>query len=414
MDFKSALTTIFILLLFISSNAQSVSKTVIRNTDFAFEIFKQVFKKDSSICISPYSISFALSMAYAGARHETQTQMSSVLKYDLNQQKSHEAFAEIQRQLNLFKGDTSIGLAMANAIWKKEEEKIYPEYIDLLKTYYYASLYSMTNAKAINDWAKAKTYNKIDNVVSEELVKRSRVILTNAIYFKGNWLKEFDIKNTRKDTFLISKNNKTIVDMMYLQNNFNYYEDESSQVLEMSYKGNELSMLIVLPKEKSSISELIENIDFQKLGDYKFGLQEKKINVFLPKFKFTSEFELSRELKQMGLTDPFNNSADFSGMAPKGLFISNIIHKAFIEVNEKGSEAAAITAVVITRSALPKIIEFNANRPFLFFIMDKQTETILFMGSVINPKEVNDKNAEVYTGPRTNSGSGPAKVNDNY
>ena len=205
-------------------------------------------------------------------------------------------------------------------------------------------------------------------------------------------------------------NKKTIVDMMYQRNSFNYYQDDYSQVLEMPYKGNELSMMIVLPKPKYSLNELMRNMSTQTFGDYKFGLTEQKVTVFLPKFNFISEFELSNKLTQMGLVNPFTESADFSGIAPKGLYISNVIHKTFIEVNEKGSEAAAVTAVVMIRSAPLKIIEFNANRPFLFFIVDKQTETILFMGSVVNPKEVNGKDAKVYTGPRTNDGGRPPYI----
>jgi len=407
MNFKSVSATIFMVLLFVSSYGQSINKTVIRNTDFAFELFKEAFKKDTSICISPYSISFALSMTYAGARNETKAEMSRVLHFDIDQEKSNYAFGEIQRQLNLFKGDTSIRLAMANAIWKKDNERVHQEYIDLLHKYYNAQAYPITNAKAINDWVKLKTNNKIDNIVSEEIVREARVILTNAIYFKGNWLYEFDKKNTRKDTFSVNGSKRTIVDMMYQKHNFNYYQDEYSQVLEMPYKGNELSMMIVLPKPKYSLSELMANMSAQTFGDYRFGLAEQKVNVFLPKFKFSSEFELSNELKEMGLIDPFTSSADFSGIAPKGLYISKVIHETFIEVNEKGSEAAAVTGVIMIKSVEFQPIEFNANRPFLFFIVAKQTETILFMGSIVNPTEVNGKDAKVYTGPRTTDGKTP-------
>ncbi len=160
-------------MIFVSVNGQSINKTVIRNNDFAFELFKQTFKKDTSVCLSPYSISFTLSMAYAGARNKTAAHLSSVLHYDLNQQKSNEAFAEIQRQLNLFKGDTSIKLAMANAIWEKENEHVYPEYIEQLNKYYNAQVYPITNAKAVNDWVKIKTNNKIDHIISEEALKQA-------------------------------------------------------------------------------------------------------------------------------------------------------------------------------------------------------------------------------------------------
>ncbi|WP_157447073.1 serpin family protein [Cytophaga aurantiaca] len=397
-------------MLFISSNAQSINKTVIGNTDFAFELFKQAFKKDTSICISPYSISFALSMAYAGARNETKVQMQNILHFEGDQEKSNEAFAEIQRRLNLFKGDTSIRLAMANAIWKRDEEKVHQQYIDLLYKYYNASVYPITNAAAVNEWVKAKTKNKIDNIITDPALAQTQVLLTNAIYFKGNWLYEFDEKNTRKDTFSVNRNKKNIVDMMYQKHNFNYYHDDYSQVLEMPYKGNELSIIIVLPKEKYTLADIIENMSAQTFGDYRFGLAEQKVNVYLPKFTFAADFELSNELKQMGLTDPFTYGADFSGVAPKGLFISKVVHKTFIAVNEKGSEAAAVTSVSMIRSVEAKPIEFNANKPFLFLIVDKQTETILFMGSVVNPTEVNGKDVKVYTGPRTNNGGMPPNV----
>jgi len=364
----------------LTANAQPLEATVADNNAFAFEIFKKVFSAKANVFISPYSISSALAMTYAGARNNTEAQMSKVLHFDLNQGNTHQGFSAINKMLNKTQANDGIKLAVANAIWKKPGA-FNKDYLALTKKYYGSSIFSIINADTINQWVKKKTYNKIDKLLTPGDVAGAELVLINAIYFKGDWLQKFDVKNTRKDKFTTIDNKNVDVDMMGQFDSFNYFADNQCQVLELPYKGKMVSMFILLPRMNISITDFEKNMNSKSFENYCNQLEKIGLEVEIPKFSFTSEFTLNDMLKKMGMTDAFSQTADFSGMAP-GLFISLVKHKAFIEVNEKGSEAAASTAVVMAKS-LP--VEFVANRPFIFLIRDNQTKSILFLGSVLNP-----------------------------
>jgi serpin B len=384
-------TIVFSFLIFLSvlSKGQVIKETVTGNNSFAFELFKNVFKEDSNTFISPYSISSALAMTYGGARNETERQMSKVLHYDLNQINTHQGFFELNAMLGKISGDSAIKFSIANALWKLDHFSIKKDYLDLTKKYYDASIYPLNGAKPINDWADKNTFGKIKEIVKDEDLQDALLVLTNAIYFKGDWVSTFDAKNTRKEIFNTSKELSDRVNMMYQTQVENYFEDEQNQILELPYKGEAISMLIILPKENSSIKKLVSAMDWKQFSYYKSELKKQEVNIRLPKFSFDSEYHLEDVLPKMGMPDAFYDSADFSGMS-KGLFIKEVIHKAIIEVNENGSEAAAVTTVIMTKESLSREITFKANRPFLFFICDKATDSILFMGSVMNPNEQNN------------------------
>jgi serpin B len=381
---KAAAIIVFLFICcIVHSKAQTFKVTVTGNNSFAFELFKNVFSTDKNTFISPYSISSALAMTYAGARNETEKQMSNVMHYDLNQINTHQGFFELNAMLGKISSDSAIKFSIANALWKLDYFSIKKNYLDLTKKYYDASIYSLNGAKPINDWADKNTFGKIKEIVKDEDLQDALLVLTNAIYFKGDWVSTFDAKNTRKEIFKTSKELSASVDMMYQTQVENYFEDEQNQILELPYKGETVSMLIILPKENSSIKKLVASMDRKQFSYYKSELKKQEVNIRLPKFSFRSEYHLEKVLPKMGMPYAFNDSADFSGMS-KGLFIKEVIHKAIIEVNEKGSEAAAVTAVIMTK-ALSREITFKADRPFMFFICDKATDSILFMGSLMNP-----------------------------
>jgi serpin B len=379
--------TYFLFFLFIFSTsicAQTFSKepTVTGNNAFAFELFQKIFNEKENIFVSPYSISSALAMTYAGARNNTEAQMSKVLHFDLNQVNTHQGFSAINAVLNMAQAKDSIKLSVANAIWKNPGA-FNPEYLALTKKYYDSSVFSIINADTINKWVRTKTYDKIDKLVTSDDVAGAELVLTNAIYFKGDWLQQFDVQSTRKNKFTTAENKEVDVDMMHQFNSFNYFADSECQVLELPYKGKLLSMLIILPGEDIPITDFVHKMDSKSIENYSKKLRSIELQVKMPKFSFISEFILNDVLIKMGMPDVFNFTADFSGMG-KGLRISLVKHKAFIEVNEKGSEAAAATAVVMTKSLPP---QFVANRPFIFLIRDNQTKSILFLGSISNPVE---------------------------
>ena len=384
---RKIIALVLILLHTFLVNGQTSKETVKGNNSFAFKLFKNIFSGDKNAFISPYSISSALAITFGGARNETERQMSKVMHYDLNKINTHQGFFELNTTLGKLSNDSRIKLSLANALWKDEHWWFKQDYLDLTKKYYDASIYPLKGAKPINDWADKNTNGKIKEIVKDIDLVNARLVLTNAIYFKGDWVSMFDVKNTKRETFNTSNGKTDSVDMMYQVNLENYFEDEQNQILELPYKGESTSMIIILPKENSSIKNLVSSIDRKQFSFYKSELRKQEVKIFLPKFSFTSKYHLEKVLPQMGMPDAFDViSADFSGMSG-GLSISEVIHKAFIEVNEKGSEAAAVTAVIMIEKAIRKEIIFKANRPFMFFICDKQTESILFMGSVLNPKE---------------------------
>lgn len=375
------------LIMYIMSNcisAQLYTKTVKRNNEFAFDFYKQIFKENSNTLFSPYSISSALAMTYAGARGNTEKQIANVLNYDSDQEKTHKGFWLLNEHFKNYKSDTVTALYIANALWKDENWWFKKDFLDLTQEYYDAAINPLTTADEINKWVRNNTNNKIKEIVSDSDLNNVRMVLTNAVYFKGNWLKKFKVENTKKDKFLNSE-----VEMMYQKGRFTYFEDEENQVLELPYENKKVSMIIILPKENSDIIHLKNIIDRRMYDYYTNSLHSAEVNVYLPIFEINTDYYLKDHLVDMGMVDAFDAaSANFTGMS-NGISLSSVKHKAFIEVNEEGTEAAAVTAVFfIERSAnRPEPITFKADRPFMFIIKENETGSILFIGILINPLE---------------------------
>lgn len=244
--------------------------------------------------------------------------------------------------------------------------------------------------QTINQWIEEKTKDKIKELIKPgRLTTLTRLVLTNAIYFKGRWMSQFKKESTRPESFELISGDKAEVPMMNQAKEFNYSENETLQILEMPYEGDKLSMVVLLPKEKKGIKGLENLLNAENLKNWISTLRQQEVIVWLPRFKMTSEFIMNEALKSLGMVDAFDMKlADFSGMTPDPvLYISEVIHKAFVDVNEEGTEAAAATAVITREAAMPEPKPvFRANRPFIFIIRDKSSDSILFIGRVMDPR----------------------------
>ncbi len=374
----------------------AVQELTAGNTGFATDLYAQLKDAPGNLFFSPYSLSTALGMTYGGAREETARQMTRVLHFTL-EQNVHSAFAELGSGLADVQKDGSVELALANSLWPQAGYPFLPEYLDLVKKNYGVSITAcdyINNAPAarntINDWVEGQTRQKIKDLIpAGVLTPLTRLVLANAIYFKGNWAVQFNAKTTARAPFHVSQDKTTEVPMMSQRNQFGYAEFDDLQALALPYKGDALSMVVLLPKQPDGLAGLQAGLSPANLEKWTRALAPREVQVFLPRFKMTGEFKLNDKLKALGMTDAFDDAkADFSGMdgMKHHLYISAVLHKAFVEVNETGTEAAAATAVIMALRGPPsRPLVFRADHPFLFLIRDNKTGSVLFLGRMVNP-----------------------------
>jgi serpin B len=366
------------------------------NNKFALELYQELKAKEGNLFLSPYSISTALAMACAGARGQTEKQMADALCFPpMSNEQFHKEFGSIIKQLNKAGEKGGFELVVANALWGQKDYKFLQEFLTLVKTNYEGDLQQVDFAtqteaarKTINTWVENKTKDKIMELIKPgTLDSMTRLVLTNAIYFKGKWASQFKPERTEDAPFTLSDGGKKNIPMMSQKTQFGYMETDSIQALEMPYVNNDLSMVILLPKKLDGVKDLEKDLTSENLAGWIAKLRKREVQVFFPKFKMTSEFELAKVLSDMGMPDAFSSKADFSGMAGnRELFISAVIHKAYVDVNEEGTEAAAATGVVMRLTSVePPPPVFKADHPFIFLIRDNQTGNILFMGRLANP-----------------------------
>ncbi len=362
--------------------------------DFALDLYARLRGEEGNLFFSPHSISTALAMTYAGARGETARQMADVLSFHAEGERLHLGFGELQRSLAAGKEEKGYELTVANALWGQKGYGFLKEFLELTGKHYGAGLREMDfrgaaedARKTINSWVEEKTRDRIKDLIKPGVLNSmTRLVLTNAIYFKGDWARQFDEKATRDAPFWLTQEKKADVPMMFHRARFKYAEMDSLQCLELPYVGEELSMVVLLPKERTGLGKLEASLNRENLERWVGRMHRMKVSVHLPKFKLTRQFQLGGTLKAMGMTDAFSDRADFSGMNGKrDLFISAVIHKAFVEVNEEGTEAAAATAVVIQVTSIQPETVFRADHPFIFLIRDTRSGAILFMGRVSDP-----------------------------
>ncbi|RLI99150.1 MAG: serpin family protein [Candidatus Aenigmatarchaeota archaeon] len=377
------------------STPLGIQKVVDANNQFAFELYSELNKaEDNNIFYSPYSISAALAITYEGAKGKTADEMISVFHFPKNNI-LRPNFAAIYNKIN--KNDKHYKLSAGNTLWAQYDYPFLDEYMNLVEKFYGGKAANVDfveetekSRQTINTFIKEQTNNKIKELIPEGVLdKMTRLVLTNAIYFKGTWKLEFDKSDTSNQNFKITSTNIVKVPMMRMEPDktaFNYADIGELQILELPYKGEDISMLILLPSE--NLESIEPSLTSQKLKEYKNQMKKTKLAaIYIPKFEFDSKYFMKDTLSALGMPTAFSFGADFSGMdGTLNLYIGKVIHQAYIKVDEKGTEAAAATAVVMYEksAAMPKDI-FRADRPFIFIIQEKETENILFMGRVTDP-----------------------------
>jgi len=473
------------------SSGEDFGSLVRGNTEFALELYSKLKQEKGNIFFSPYSISAATGMVYAGARGETEEQMAKTLRFSSDQQHVHPAFAKIFASMNakmnesqkkndeeqdaahekwyataalcaaleeeyepwyikwfagkseplknaalekwcaIFKKEydpryskwlglagkneslksESLKLSFANSLWPQQDYKLSDDYLALTKKHYGVSVtpvdYQRAAEKArkqINEWVSDKTENKINDIIQPGTFDNlTRLILVNAVYFKGAWKNPFEERKTKDSPFHLSASKSVKVPMMTQRKYLNYVDTgDGLQILELPYVGSDISMLVLLPKEIDGLEQIESRLSFESLKNRRKSLENSEVIVFLPKFRMTSAFGLNAVLQKMGMVDAFDmEKADFAGMNGNNcrddklscLHIKAVIHKAYADVNEEGTEATAATAAWLvkgegsSRYYTPPPPVFRADHPFLFLIQERQTGSILFMGRVTDPSK---------------------------
>jgi serpin B len=371
------------------------------NDAFAFDLYAKAAEGDGNVFFSPFSISSALAMTYAGARNATETQMAASLHFDLAQNVLHRAFNAVdlalagRNQLQEPYTGQAFELTIANALWGQRDFPFSDSYLDTLAANYGAGLRLADfsgdpegSRVEINSWVSSATHARIRDLLPPGTVSgMTRLVLTNAVYFKAPWLHPFETKDTKTEPFTALSGSNLSVSMMHQTLTARYAQIGQVQAVELPYNGNQLSMLLLVPDVGTfrSFEQDLDDATYRSIVD---ALAEHQVHLGLPKFKFDYEISPVDALRALGMTDAFDPAAaDFSGIdGARDLYISNILHKAFVAVDEIGTEAAAATAVVIDVTSIPgEVVTLTVNRPFLVMIRDVPTDTILFLGRVANP-----------------------------
>ncbi len=381
------------------SSTSDQAEIVKGSNAFAVDLYAQLSKQPGNLFFSPESISTAFGMAYAGARGQTAIEMKHVFHFTLPPEKLHPAMGALLAEMNAqHKG---YELRVADALWAQQDASFEPTYLKLVQSDYAAGFHRVnfklspeTVRTTINAWVEKQTNNKITDLIGPgALNPTTRLVLTNAIYFKGNWQDQFDKEATQKEEFHLSAAQWVMTSMMHRTGGYQYYDGGTFQAIELPYAGNEISMVVLLPKKTEGLAALEKSFTSRSASDWIQKLEPvDKVILTLPRFTMTQQFELNSALTAMGMPQPFSGAADFSGMTGKPDFaISAAIHKAFIDVDEQGTEAAAATAIVMYATAMqqrfpaPPPIVFRADHPFLFILLDTKSGSMLFLGRVADP-----------------------------
>lgn len=380
----------------------TMDSLTVANVSFAFDLFKKINEKrgNESIFLSPLSISAALAMVYLGAKDNTAAEMAQVLHFD-PEGEVHPSFKKLIDKIN--KPDKPYLLKLANRLYGEKTFHVLEEFQNHVSKFYDVELASVSfqsqpgaAIKEINAWVENKTEGTIQNILSmDSITSFTKLVLVNAIYFKGNWNSKFPENNTYEKMFWLNKEDSKRINMMSQENKFlvGYVQELHTSVLELPYLQNELSMLILLPDgindNSTGLEELEQALTYKELLIWTNtkNMMEMMVEVHLPRFKLEDQFDLEDVLSEMGMIDVFDQSkANLTGMSlTNGIFLSKVIHKSFAEVNEEGTEAAGATAVGISRRNALLRRRFVADHPFLFFIRHNKTQSILFLGRFSSP-----------------------------
>ncbi|HEX3050196.1 MAG TPA: serpin family protein [Aggregatilineaceae bacterium] len=397
---KSKLVRSFVvlaLLLGIAVTAQAqdsdpAAQVAADNNAFAFDLYQAIRSQDGNLILSPYSISQALALVYAGAKGTTEQQMAETLHFTLPQNELHSAFAALDASVR--PADDSFRLNIANALWGQQGFAFLPDFLTLLENNYGAGLqevdYNDPEAarEMINQWVSDQTEDLIPDLITEGvLTPETKLVLTNAIYFKAAWDAEFDPNFTSDAPFMLLDGSSVNVPMMGQTGGYSYTSGEGYQAVLLPYDGEQAAMLMIVPD--SGQFEAVESaLAAEMYTSVLDALQPMTVSLRMPLFEYRADFELAEPLAALGMADAFSGDADFSGMTgQRDLSIDAIVHQAYIKTTEEGTEAAAATAIEMGATAIMPDIDLNIDRPFLYFLIDQPTRTILFMGRVLNPAE---------------------------
>lgn len=371
------------------------------NTMFAFDLYRQLREDSSNLFFSPYSISMALAMTYAGARGDTAEEMARAMQFYLPQEELHPAFNYVDQLLASRgagaegKDDEGFRLNVVNAIWGQKGYSFMSGYLDVLARNYGAGLRVLDfqaepepSREIINRWVEEQTESRIRDLIPQGAIDSlTRLVLTNAVYFNAAWQAQFDEDATTQGAFHLVDGGQVTVPMMCQTESFGYSRGDGFQVVELPYDGGEMSMVILLPAE-GRLQELEDSLDADALQAAVDSLQWTRLALTMPRFTMESSFSLKDALSALGMVNAFTPGvADFSGMdGTRELYVGDVVHKTFVEVDEAGTEAAAATAVIMQATAMPaEPVEVTVDRPFVFLIRDIETGTVLFLGRVMNP-----------------------------
>jgi serpin B len=380
-----------------ASSAEELAALAKGNTDFACDLYRKLTAAATgNTFFSPYSISMALAMTWAGAQGQTESQMAQVLHFSLDQSQLHPAFDALDLALRQRAQKDSFDLNIVNQVWGEKTYHFLPDYLKIVSVNYGAAMRLLdfiNSAEAsrltINTWVSDQTQSRIQDLIpAGAITPFTRLVLTNAIYFKAQWADTFFKQESWNQMFYRDNDSMTAVFMHKETSSYKYDSTANYTALEMPYKGGEISMLVILPASgKMAAVESALSSNF--LTGVSGSLQEKVVDLTIPKFKFTTSSTSLRDiLISMGMPAAFSDTADFSGIdGTRNLSISDAIHKAFVAVDERGTEAAAATAIIVRASAIlmPPPVVFTANRPFIFIIRDNVTGSVLFIGKLVTP-----------------------------
>jgi serpin B len=376
----------------IAPSSTDTAVVVEGNTRFACELYDRLRVRQGNVFFSPFSISTALAMTSAGARGETLAEMERTLHLPAQEQ-LHPALGRVLDQEST--ASAGVQLHVANALWRQRGMELSPAFLDKTRRHYGAGVpevdFNSEREKArqeINGWVEQKTHQRIRDLLQPGIVDAdSRLVLVNAIYFKGNWATQFSKSATHEGPFYLADGRSVQVPLMSQKANFGYLQQGDVQVLEMPYTGKDLSMVILLPARATALGDLEARLTPENLTAWLKDLPQEKVDATLPRFQLTWEASLKPTLSEMGMALAFREGADFSGMndGREPLSLKAVVHKAFVEVNEEGTEAAAATGAVARSLSLPVVPTFRADHPFVFLIRDRRNGSILFMGRYCVP-----------------------------
>jgi serpin B len=388
----------------VAASPQDVAALADGNNAFALDLYAQLAKTNSgNLFFSPYNIRTALAMAYAGARGETAEQMRKVLHFSLPDDRLHAAFAALATDLNngaTVDGQPAYELSIANGLWGQSGYRYSPGFQRLLREYYGADLQQADFIAAaeegrqnINQWVEEQTHKNISNLIGPGILDtHTRFVLASAIYFKGNWAAQFEKGQTQMQPFHLDSKNSITMPLMYKKTANTYMGNDIIQAVGLPYVGNELEMVIFLPRDFDGLLLLEQKLAAGDMDSWLGQLQEVPVEIYLPKFRSRSQTDLPQMLATLGMADAFDtHRSDFSGITALPLYVGDAVHAAYVDVSEEGTEAAAATAILgrkkvgaVGRKQAPII--FRADHPFFFVIREESSGAVLFMGRVTDPR----------------------------